>query len=173
MTLVSERQGDYLAIVEFLESRLASHFTVSTSADIPAGEVAEAHTYFPYNFGDRFPVAGVSELAHEGERFIGGYMDPPAPAVIDVGIRIYHPSLVTDNLGTYEDGRQEARRITRQVYSAGRESFYADEELASMVERITLGRVEAADHDQIGNPFSPDRGNTVLWVHAATARFYL
>lgn len=171
MTLVSEKQGNYLAIVELLEARLSSLFIVSGADPVPEGQVAEALTYFPYNFGSRFPVSGVSELTHEGEVERAGHI---APGYIDIGVRVYYPSLVGQLLGEVEDGRQEARRVTRRVYSAWRAALYADLELWNLAERVTLGRAESGDHDQVGNPFSiPNRQDTALWVTAAAVRFYL
>lgn len=174
--LVQDYEGDYVAIVEHLEGRLAGHFTVSSVDPMPEGRVAEIATYFPYNFGARFPIGAASELNHEGERAWGTADTTPGPAVIDIGIRIYTPSLLATGItvGAAEDGRQEARRVARRVYRLWRESFYADYELWQICQMVTLGRMVDGDHDAVGNPFTiPNDQDTILWVLTAPIRFTL
>lgn len=177
MTLVHEHDGDYPAIVKFLEERMRDHFTVSERDPVPEGHVAEALARFPYNFGDRFPLGAVSELGHEGLRSVGGRSTVPAPALIDVGVRIYTPSLLGDDaLGPveYEDGREEARDIARAVYEKWRRSFLLDDELEGLVRTIQMGRMVDGDHDQIGNPFFvPGTTSTILWTFTVPVRFTL
>lgn len=180
MTLIRDKDGKYKDIVVFLEARMLGYFTVAADpTNPPAGQVAETQPIFPYNFGPNFPVGAASELTHEGEQTRGLRRgQTPPPRTIDVGIRIYYPSLITaGTLGPdsgFDDGRERARNICRDVYESWREKFYEDEELETMVEGIIMGQAEWGDHDRISDPFyMPNLSETILWVHSAPVQFIL
>lgn len=154
----------YAAVVGEFEERFSSYLEPTHAKNPPPGIPAEATTYFPFVFPGIWPVLAAAELSPVGGRPRRGNTKLRIRA-IRIGLRIYHPALKIKGRGKeFEDGREAAKRVTREVWSKWLEAFQDDGELEAYDVELAM---DLGDQDYRGGYLrQPDNPDTILWVHA-------
>lgn len=168
-------EPDYAGLVEYLQDKVLSYAIPQSNP--PKGVPARQLRHFPARpIPPEMPLMAVGELPPEMAetgRPESTDVDFPVRSV-KIGMLVYHPSLKrADEHLEYEDGRMQAHRLTRAVWSNWLEGFRADRAFRGQFARIAM-TIEASDVDRVGEGYYQDRRkNTVLWLRATEIAFHL
>ncbi len=128
----------------------------------------------PMYYGGLFPAAACFEQAFEDEP---KQMDASMqPGIIELGFRIYQPSV---GPGLEQHARANAQRDTRRLEARFREKLYADPSngnfnMQGRVHKIQLAGGESGDHDRLGFALAFDADtDSFLWVRHTDIRVTL
>lgn len=98
------------------------------------------------------------------------------PAQLIFTVRFYQESLSIDPVSFTQageivvsnDGRSQAKRLTRRIGTKWEAAFRDDRELRKQVRNMYISSVEAGDFDRLGNPIIGEGRNRLLWIHQVT-----
>ena len=133
--------------------------------------------YEPFHFGGVFPSAAAYPLgSREDPKQVAG---SPQPGVIEVGMRIYLPSILATPDGSWDASpRKQAQFEARRLHSLWRKELYdpisQNSTLGGRVHRIEVARSFQGDMNRLGFAIAVDEEtDSYLWVHDMGLRVYL
>jgi hypothetical protein len=136
--------------------------------------------YEPTLFGGDFPAAAAFEMPFEDEprRTDNSMM----PGIINIGFRIYLPSMISTGQGFDSSPRSGAQLEAMRLHGRWREGLFGDPvsgnfNMQGRVHRLSLVRGEAGDMSRLGFAlavdYADDGTETILWVHHTDVRVEL